>query len=222
MPSKGIEKDKSEIKRVVLWGATGQAKVLNEALPSMGACLSALVDRRCLRSPWPDVEMLTGEPAFIDWLQSINAELHFAVAIGGDRGRDRIAIRHRLIELGLTPLTVVHTTAFVATDAIVGQACQILANASVCSFATLEDSVIVNTRASVDHDSIIREGTHIAPGAIITGEVDIGPRSFIGAGAVVLPRLQIGADCIVGAGAVVTKNIPANTTVVGIPARPVK
>jgi serine O-acetyltransferase len=50
----------------------------------------------------------------------------------------------------------------------------------------------------------------------------LGDNVHIGAGARVLGDLTIGDNVIVGANAVVTKDVPANCTVVGIPARIVK
>ncbi|MDQ6799443.1 MAG: serine acetyltransferase [Acidobacteriota bacterium] len=50
----------------------------------------------------------------------------------------------------------------------------------------------------------------------------LGDNVHIGAGARVLGDLTIGDNVIVGANAVVTKNVPANCTVVGIPARIVR
>jgi serine O-acetyltransferase len=50
----------------------------------------------------------------------------------------------------------------------------------------------------------------------------IGDNVHIGAGARVLGDLTIGDNVIVGANAVVTKDVPANCTVVGIPARIVR
>lgn len=43
---------------------------------------------------------------------------------------------------------------------------------------------------------------------------------WVGAKAVLLPGVQIGQGAVVGAGAVVTKNVPAETVVAGVPARP--
>jgi len=51
--------------------------------------------------------------------------------------------------------------------------------------------------------------------------VEIGDRVFIGFGAVVMPGLTIGSDSVIGAGAVVTKDVPPNTVVAGVPARPI-
>ena len=47
----------------------------------------------------------------------------------------------------------------------------------------------------------------------------IGDGVLIGAGATVLGDIHIGDGSIVGAGSVVTKSVPANSTVVGVPAR---
>jgi acetyltransferase-like isoleucine patch superfamily enzyme len=44
----------------------------------------------------------------------------------------------------------------------------------------------------------------------------------IGANATILPGITLGYGCTVGAGAVVTKDVPANATVVGNPARELK
>jgi acetyltransferase-like isoleucine patch superfamily enzyme len=83
----------------------------------------------------------------------------------------------------------------------------------------------------------IEEGTIFAPGVKIisanhtTGRLEtwdsappivIGRRCWIGANAVILPGVQLGDGVIVGAGSVVTKSVPANTTVAGVPARPIR
>jgi Mg/Co/Ni transporter MgtE len=71
----------------------------------------------------------------------------------------------------------------------------------------------------VDHDSIVEDFVHVAPGATICGQVKIGKKSFIGANATILPRLTIGENSIIGAGSVVTKNIPDNVVAYGSPAK---
>lgn len=45
---------------------------------------------------------------------------------------------------------------------------------------------------------------------------------MIGVRSIILPGIAIGDSCIVGAGTVVTKNVPANSVVVGNPAKIVK
>lgn len=52
------------------------------------------------------------------------------------------------------------------------------------------------------------------------GRVIIGDNCHIGMNAMIMPGVTIGSNCIIGACAVVTHNIPDNTVVAGIPARP--
>ncbi|TIW93675.1 MAG: sugar O-acetyltransferase [Mesorhizobium sp.] len=59
-------------------------------------------------------------------------------------------------------------------------------------------------------------------GLEIARPVTIGADAWIGGSAVILGGISIGDGAIVGAGAVVTRDVAANTTVVGNPARPVK
>jgi len=54
------------------------------------------------------------------------------------------------------------------------------------------------------------------------GTIIIGNRSFIGTGAIILPGVVIGERCVVGAGSVVTADVPDNTGVAGVPAKPIK
>lgn len=206
---------------VIFWGATGQAKVLREALQPQGIELIAIFDNREIPSPFTEVPIFHGETGFMAWLsQRGSAEQAFScVAIGGVHGQDRLERMLWLQNNGFPPLTVIHPSAFIATDAHVGDGCQILAMSAICSTAKLGRSVIVNTKASIDHDCIIADGVHIGPGATLAGEVVVESCAFIGAGAIILPRIHIGANAVVGAGAVVTKDIAAFATVTGIPAR---
>jgi len=208
------------VKEVLLWGATGQAKVLNEALTGTDYRVVALVDNRTLISPFSDIPVLKGEIGLDDWLSHRGGgkDLFAAIAVGGDLGFERVELMNLLCARGLKPLTVVHPNAFVASDAQIGEGCQIMAQAAICTHVQLGRNVIVNTSASVDHDCVIGSGSHIAPGARLAGEVEVGEKAFIGIGAIVLPRIHIGAGAIVGAGAVVTKDVMPGVTVIGNPA----
>lgn len=52
--------------------------------------------------------------------------------------------------------------------------------------------------------------------------VRIGRGAWLGANVTVLPGVTIGDGAVIGAGSVVTKDVPANTVVVGVPARRVR
>lgn len=210
------------VKDVIFWGATGQAHVLREALPSSEFRLVAIFDNRQLPSPFTDVPIYLGQDGLSSWLTSTpsSTELYACVAVGGSRGIERLALQQWLQEEGIRPLTVIHPRAFVASDVELGQGTQILAMSAVCANAKLGHAVIVNTSASVDHGCVIGSGVHVGPGAHLAGEVHVDEHAFIGTSAAILPRLRIGRGAIIGAGAVVTRDVAPNQIVVGIPAKP--
>lgn len=211
-----------EINQVVLWGATGQAKVLKECLGYLGVSLVAFFDNYDgLESPFAGIPIHYGKKGFEKWKAKQNSETQFgfSVAIGGERGKDRVEIQGYLESEGLTPLIIKHPTAFVAENAIIAKGSQILANSAICIEAKIGRSCIINTGATVDHECILGDGIHIGPGAHLAGNIMVGDYATIYTGAVVLPRVEIGKGAIVGAGAVVVKDVPAYTIVVGNPAK---
>jgi len=178
-----------------------------------------------VRPPFEDVPLFHGRAGFEQWWGSEGCHLGNVgclAAIGGSRGRDRLDSQAFLEEKGLSPITIVHPTAFVAKSASLGKGSQILAKAAVTVNCRLGAACIVNTNATIDHDTVLGDGVHVAPGATVTGEVQVGSFAMIGAGAVVLPQIEIGENAIVGAGSVVTKNVESHTIVVGIPAKVMK
>ena len=56
-------------------------------------------------------------------------------------------------------------------------------------------------------------------GKEIVKETVIGQRAFIGVNSTILPGVSVGDSAIVGAGSVVNKNVPAGSTVGGVPAK---
>jgi len=209
------------VRPALIWGARGHAKVLAEFLPQRGFRVAAVLDNdSSVASPIAGVDVLHGRAGLDEFLASCTStDLAGFVAIGGQHGGVRSEIAGLFRSLGIDTPQITHPTAFVATDATIGEGTQILANASVCTEARIGDSCIINTGASVDHECIVGNGVHIAPGVTVAGCVEIRKRAFIGAGATILPRLTIGKDAVIGAGAVVTKDIPDGTVAWGNPAR---
>ncbi|WP_376715052.1 DapH/DapD/GlmU-related protein [Janibacter limosus] len=71
--------------------------------------------------------------------------------------------------------------------------------------------------ATLDHDVHPDRRSDMHPAPIV-----IGRKVWIGANATILKGVTIGDGAIVAAGAVVTKDVPADSIVVGAPARVVR
>jgi len=217
-----MDVDMHMMRNMIFWGATGQAKVLRECMKHSGQKLVALFDNNeDLVSPFVDIPLYLGKKGFETWITKgcTNSKVDFLVAIGGDKGKERLEIQKYLESYGLTALIAKHPTAFVADNAKIGEGSQILANSTVCVETIIGRGCIINTGATVDHECSIDDGSHVCPGVHIAGCVEVGRYTMIGTGAVILPRIKIGHESIVGAGAVVIEDVPAYTVVVGNPAR---
>jgi acetyltransferase-like isoleucine patch superfamily enzyme len=77
----------------------------------------------------------------------------------------------------------------------------------------------------------IGEGTYVTFNVVILAhdlsrvlhtDTYIGKNCFIGAHAIIMPGVRIGDQCIIGSGSVVTKDVPAQSVVVGNPAKVVR
>lgn len=142
----------------------------------------------------------------------------FLVGVGGTLQRKTIA--DMAIELGGIPISYISKHATVgAYDVEIGLATVVLDEAMVTIGVQIGEGCLINYRAMLTHDTRIGDYAQISPGAVILGRARVGSFTHIGANACLLPGVTVGDHCQVGAGAVVTKDVPHNTTVVGVPAR---
>jgi sugar O-acyltransferase (sialic acid O-acetyltransferase NeuD family) len=174
-----------------------------------------------LTPPFSDVPLFRGWSGFETWAKGRPLSgIGFSVTIGNPHGRIRLALHTKLKAAGLVPTIVVHPFAWVESNAALSDGVTIMGGAFVGAEARLGKEVIVNTKASVDHECVLGDGSQAAPGATLCGLVTTGTNAWICAGATVNSRMHIGDDAIVGAGAVVIRDVPPGACVMGVPATP--
>lgn len=196
--------------QIVIIGAGGQGRVVADIARCMGYKQVLFLDDG-------DAPCAVGKTSdYTKYLQSAE----FFVAIGNAAVRRRI--QTMLAQNGAKIATLIHPSAVLAEDVVVGPGTAIMAGAVINPGTVIGDGAIINTCASVDHDCRIGEYIHIAVGARICGSVHLEEDTWVGAGATIIQNLSVCAGCMIGAGAVVIRNICEPGTYVGVPARIIK
>lgn len=196
-------------------GGGGHAKVVIDVARAAGFNPVAALDPGTIGSFCNGVEVVGNDDRapelFVSGLRSC------VVAIGDNRLRCRIA--ERLQEIGFALPALIHPSAVVSPSATIGDGTVVMPLAVVNADAEVGRLVIVNSAAVVEHDCVLRDGSHVAPGTRLGGCVTVGREAMLGIGSAVRPEARVGDYAVVGAGSTVVADVPASCVAVGTPAR---
>ena len=212
----------SKAQTVIVIGAGGHARVLLDVLGRCGVAVAGLTDADAGKHGklLAGVRVLGGDKV-LD--KHPPASTILVNAMGSTESMSlRQKVYERLKAGGYRFLTLVHPSAVIAPDAILGEGVQVMAGAIVQPGAKIGVNSIVNTGAQVDHDCVIGAHVHLSPGVTLSGTVTVGDGTHVGTAATVVQGLRIGRGCLVAAGTVVTEDVADGERVAGVPARRIK
>lgn len=130
-------------------------------------------------------------------LEDIQGE-YFFVAVGNNADRKMEAER----QIAKPFCYLAHPSAEIAQDVEIQDGTVVMAGVVIQPGCNIGKHVILNTNCTVDHDCIIGDYAHIAPGAVLCGNVQVGEGALVGAGAVCVPGAIIPPWSLVKAGTV--------------------
>ncbi|WP_235451108.1 NeuD/PglB/VioB family sugar acetyltransferase [Frigoribacterium sp. RIT-PI-h] len=203
---------------LVVIGAGGMGREVLDVARALGRPVAGVVDdgpsaddlHRLSRTSTAYLGSIDG------WLAG-GAHEPWVVGLGDPGVRSRVVAR--VATAAGHPATLVHPTATLGSQVLLGDGTAICAGVRVSTNVRVGRHGLLLANAAVGHDSQLGDVVSVNPGAVVSGAVTIGEGSLVGAGATVLQGLRVGERCVVGASACVVRDVASDTVVRGVPAR---
>lgn len=212
-------------RRLVVIGAGGQARETIWLIRDLSTAAETFEVAGCVVSDLAALgdrdsrDQVLGD---FEWLhRNRNSFDGLAMGIGTPAARLRIAAAlEPLFPESWWPALVHPSNPMDRSTCTIGHGTMICAGSIATVGVTFEPFAMANFGCSIGHEAVVGRASVVNPGANLSGGVRIGAGVLVGTGAQVLQYLSVGDGARVGAGAVVTRSVSADTTVVGVPARP--
>lgn len=197
---------------VILVGYSGHAYVVGDSALERGWLLEGYLEQASKDNGPFGLNHLGYERDILDFHGK-----QLLLGIGDNALRQRV-FEHIDLKGGQFPV-LVDLDASVSKFAKIGNGTFVARGAHVNALSTIGKGCILNTGSSIDHECVLGDFVHVAPNAVLCGNVEVGRGSFIGANSVIKEGVKIGENTIIGAGSVVLKDIDSGQKWAGNPSK---
>ena len=145
---------------------------------------------------------------------------HAICAIGDNKVRSK---KYTFLESkGFKMISMIHPKSLIDTKVNFGKNVIIEMGTAIHTCSRIGNNVFLGGDALIGHHNVI--GNHVLIGGNVSfgGSVITEDYVSIGVGASIKPGVKIGKGATIGVGAAVIKDVSPNTTVVGVPAKPIR
>jgi len=135
--------------------------------------------------------------------------------IGKPRVRERFY--YEFCKMGFAFTSIIAGNATVETTCM-GPGTVVFPGARLALGCRIGCNAVINYGAIVGHDAVIGDHSVISPGVSLGGRIEGGKAVLFGIGSSILENRSIGDYAVLAAGSSAWMNVPADSTVVGVPA----
>lgn len=208
----------SDTKKVFLFGYSGHAYMIIESFIAAGYKIAGYFDYH--EAPTNPYQIpYFGFEGHVDVKSIVKSDLVFP-SVGDNH------IRIKLVSFfeknQLKQCVLIDPSVRISNSSSIGLSTYIGVNTIINSQSQIGKGVIINTAVIIEHECQVQDFSHVAPGAVLCGNVSVGKATFIGANSVVKNNTSICSDVILGAGSVVVKSIEEKGIWAGNPSKKIK
>jgi len=206
-------------KRILIIGTGGNSQIIAETL--LGQTFKG--------ERYELVGFLDDDPALLNAqildrpvlgpVSALKEVAHDLLLIGIEDNKTRSRHFHRLSAIGEEFVTVIHPSAIVSPSVKIGKGTIVFPRVIINTGATIEDDVVLKGGCTVGHGCHVAAHAYVSVGACLGGAAKIGEGALIGPGSSILQNIHIGEWAIVEPKAMVIRDVAAQTTVAGVPAK---
>jgi sugar O-acyltransferase (sialic acid O-acetyltransferase NeuD family) len=208
--------------KIVVVGNGKHAKVVTDIIEDMGKydILGFVVGPDFKDHKFLGYPVLGHDDILMDLYHNKEA-LHIAIGIGGweDNNTLRKRIYLKIKEIGFHLPNIIHPTAIISKNVILGEGNVIFPGAVINTECVLHDNVVIATGSTIDHETIIHSNVLVSAGVTVGGNVNVGEGCLLALGSKVISDTCLAENVLVAAGAVVVKDCSVAGKYFGIPAK---
>ncbi len=207
------------MEEILIFGGGGQAKVIIDTIRCQNKY--KIVGIITTERPGPRAECC-GYPIYHEEKLS-SLKIQRGIVALGDNWRRSLEVKKIQTKIpNFEFVTAIHPSSVIASDCKIGPGTWVAAGVVINPGCEVGAHCIVNTSSSLDHDSVMKDFSSLAPGAHTGGNVILHDFAAISIGAHVLHGITLGPHTVIGAGAVVLEAIPEKVVAFGVPCRVVR
>lgn len=204
---------------IAIIGSSGHAKVIidiveNQGLYSIAGLFDSYREVDDLTLGYKVLGKLSELPILLN-RHGINGLL---IAIGDNFSRSQVVTKIKNLCPDIEFVQAIHPRAYIGNDVEIGEGSVVMAGAVINSSSSVGEFCILNTNSSLDHDSVMKDFSSLAPGVVTGGNCHISCYSAVGIGATLAHGITVGEHAIIGAGSTVLDTVDSHVVAYGTPA----
>lgn len=146
----------------------------------------------------------------------------FVCSVGASRIRKIVIEKLKSFNPEIEFATLIDPSVLMSDRVEIGEGSIICAGTIITVDIKLGEHTIINLDCTVGHDVVFEDYVTLYPSVNVSGNVVLKAGVEMGTGCAIIQGKKVGKNTIVGAGAVVIRDMDADCTVVGNPAKVVK